>query len=255
MSFFENMRVARKVWGAFVLLLAAMLAIAALTYWQTQARNADAARYDLIAQALQWRGLTEVSITKTMAGALSADPTVADLFKEEQAHAAAAMQNLREKLGASEDTETGRAQLARIDELAAKLKEGTGVLLAAAEDGDGAVVVGKLQGTYRPAALAYLAAIEDYVRIRQERSETVAAEAAAAGRRLAIAGGAGALVLVLLGMAVAALLVRSIRDPLARSVDLAHAISAGDLTQQIVSTRRDEFGELQRALGQMNAFL
>ncbi|WP_198973212.1 hypothetical protein, partial [Xylophilus sp. ASV27] len=84
--------------------------------------------------------------------ALSADPTVADLFKEEQAHAAAAMQNLREKLGASEDTETGRAQLARIDELAAKLKEGTGVLLAAAEDGDGAVVVGKLQGTYRPAA-------------------------------------------------------------------------------------------------------
>jgi len=259
-SFFENMRVARKVWGAIVLLLAAMLAIAALTYWQAQARNAEAAReasrqHDLIAKALQWRGLSETSIAKTMAGALSADPSVADMFKDEQAQTSAAVLKFREQLGAAEDTEAGRTQLDRIDKLAVALQEKTAVLLEAQESGDGAVVAAKLQSAYQPAAHAYLAAIQDYVRIRQERSEAVTAEAVATGQRLAMAGGVGALVVVLLGMAVAALLVRSIRDPLARSVDLAQAIAAGDLTQRIASTRRDEFGELQRALGQMNAFL
>jgi methyl-accepting chemotaxis protein len=259
-SFFENMRVARKVWGAIVLLLAAMLAIAALTYWQAQARNAEAAReasrqHELIAKALQWRGMSETSIAKTMAGALSADPTVADMFKDEQTHAAAAVLKFREQLGAAEDTEAGRAQLDKIDKIALTLHEKTAVLLEAQESGDGSVVAAKLQGAYQPAANAYLGAIQDYVRIRQERSEAVTAEAAATGQRLAMAGGIGALVVVLLGMGVAALLVRSIRDPLARSVDLAQAIASGDLTQQIASTRRDEFGELQRALGQMNAFL
>ncbi|XAH25654.1 methyl-accepting chemotaxis protein [Xylophilus sp. GW821-FHT01B05] len=260
MSFFENMRVARKVWGAIVLLLAAMLAIAALTYWQAQARNAEAAheasrQHELIAKALQWRGMSETSIAKTMAGALSADPTVADMFKDEQTQTAAAVLKFREQLGAAEDTEVGRAQLDKIDKIAVTLHEKTAILLEAQESGDGSVVAAKLQGAYQPAAHAYLGAIQDYVRIRQERSEAVTAEAAATGQRLAMAGGIGALVVVLLGMGVAALLVRSIRDPLARSVGLAQAIASGDLTQQIASTRRDEFGELQRALGQMNAFL
>ena len=84
MNFLENMPVARKVWGAILLLLVAMLGIAAATYWRSDVGHAQAAelterQHELTSRAVQWHGMAETSIAKTMAGALSADPSVADL--------------------------------------------------------------------------------------------------------------------------------------------------------------------------------
>ncbi|PYE78073.1 methyl-accepting chemotaxis protein [Xylophilus ampelinus] len=260
LNFLENMPVARKVWGAILLLLVAMLGIAAATYWRSDVGHAQAAdltarQHALTASAVQWHGMAETSIAKTMAGALSADPSVADLFKDEQTRSAAAIVKLRQDLAAAEDSDAAKAQLASIGALVEVLRTKTAVLMEAQESGDGAVVSAKLQSDYQPAARAYLAGIQRYIALRGERTDEVSAEAATTGRRLALLGGAWGLVVIVLGMGVAALLVRSIRDPLARSLRLAQAIAGGDLTQKATTARRDEFGELQRSLVQMNAFL
>ena len=93
------MPVARKVWGAILVLLVAMLGIAAATYWRSDVGHARAAeltarQHELTSSAVQWHGMAETSIAKTMAGALSADPSVADLFKDEQTRSAAAIVKL-----------------------------------------------------------------------------------------------------------------------------------------------------------------
>ncbi|MES2185776.1 MAG: methyl-accepting chemotaxis protein [Pseudomonadota bacterium] len=260
MGFFDNIPVARKVWGAVVLLLAAMLAIAAFTFLRAQDSYTRAAarvqqQNGMVMQSLQWGGMTETSIARTMAGALSADPSVADMFKDVQAKTAAEVGRIRERLAAGEDVAEGRAQLDKIAQLDKAMGATAQVLHEAQEDGDGAVVAAKLQGQYTPAANAYLAAIAAYTTLRQARAEQVVTDANAASRGLALVGGVSALVVVGLGLATAALLVRSIHQPLAQSVAVARAIAEGDLTRQIASVRGDEFGELQEALGKMNAFL
>ena len=71
-------------------------------------------------------------------------------------------------------------------------------------------------------------------------------------RNIAVAG-------VLLGLAMAILvgtwLVRSITRPLEKAVRIAGAIAAGDLTQRIEVTSRDETGRLMQALKEMNESL
>ena len=60
-----------------------------------------------------------------------------------------------------------------------------------------------------------------------------------------------------LGFAVALAfwLLHSIREPLAKATALASRIAAGDLTQNVPTDRRDEIGELMRAVNQLNVNL
>ena len=66
----NNLRVASKLWGAFLALLIAMLLIAALVLHRTNTvgdRNAEgiAASQLLVNKALTWRGMTEAAVKKS----------------------------------------------------------------------------------------------------------------------------------------------------------------------------------------------
>ncbi len=260
MGFFDDIPVARKVWGAIVLLLAAMLCIAAFCFLRAQgtyaAASAEAQQQNrMTVQSLQWRGMTETSIVRTVAGALSSDLSIADMFKDEQAKAAAEAKRLSGLLAQEEDLPEGRAQLQKIGQLDAAMQASMKLVQEAVDGGDGSVIAGKVQGQYLPAANAYMAALGAYADLRQARAAQVVAEANAASRSLGLVGGGAALLVIALGLGIASLLVRSIHRPLAQSLAMAQAIAGGDLTQHMQETRRDEFGELQQALGKMNAFL
>ena len=69
------------------------------------------------------------------------------------------------------------------------------------------------------------------------------------GRMLLISLGAAA---ILLGIACAYWITRSITRPITRAVEVAEAVSAGDLTSHIVVESRDETGQLMHALKNMN---
>ena len=58
----------------------------------------------------------------------------------------------------------------------------------------------------------------------------------------------------LAGHGLAALLVRSVTEP-GRAVDTANAIAAGDLTRELQTSRKDELGQMLRALSDMSVCL
>lgn len=60
---------------------------------------------------------------------------------------------------------------------------------------------------------------------------------------------------LLVAAIVGVLLTRYIMVPLAKAVELAETVAAGDLTGQIDSHAQDEVGQLLRALGRMNGNL
>jgi len=60
---------------------------------------------------------------------------------------------------------------------------------------------------------------------------------------------------ILLGAVVCVWLLRSISRPLDEAVRVAKSVAAGDLTQKIEATSRDEVGQLMRALADMNESL
>ncbi|WP_353615077.1 methyl-accepting chemotaxis protein [Paracidovorax konjaci] len=63
------------------------------------------------------------------------------------------------------------------------------------------------------------------------------------------------LVVISIGAVFSWFLVRSITQPLNQAVAVANAIAVGDLTSELHTTRKDELGEMLRALSQMSAQL
>ncbi|MEY4764611.1 MAG: hypothetical protein RI907_1284 [Pseudomonadota bacterium] len=88
--------------------------------------------------------------------------------------------------------------------------------------------------------------------------QTLARQKAASRQRLQTALGWGAGLLMLVMLASVALtwgITRSVTVPVQQAVALAQRVARGDLTSDLQVTRRDEFGELQMAMAQMQARL
>ena len=103
-----------------------------------------------------------------------------------------------------------------------------------------------------PGTAAAIAVIDEIVAFEKKLSNAAAADAHAQyanANMLMLAIGA---LTILGGIAIAFLITRSITGPIRAAVTLAQTVAAGDLSSQIVVTRRDETGELMLALKQMN---
>ena len=83
----------------------------------------------------------------------------------------------------------------------------------------------------------------------------IRAEATQRRIEYAITGIISSLVLMAAGLFLAWKLVRSITLPLNEAVETIDAIAAGDLTRELQSTRKDEFGHMLRSLSAMSARL
>ncbi len=104
----------------------------------------------------------------------------------------------------------------------------------------------------RPAELSYMAALTELKKLQIELIAKAAAdgEALYAQSRLLMGGLLG--VMVLVGGLLAWAITRSVTRPLSQAVMLAERVAAGDLTTRILTTSRDELGQLLRAMQTMN---
>jgi methyl-accepting chemotaxis protein len=106
-----------------------------------------------------------------------------------------------------------------------------------------------------PAQTVYFRHLDELLKVQRELM-TRDAEAATASAQAATT-----LMLVLLVLAtvisvvIGWLITRSVTGPVGEAVRIAETVAAGDLTAQIVSTRKDEMGRLLGALGDMTAAL
>ena len=256
----NKFRIAHQLWGAFLVLLVGMLLVAAFVVQRVDAIGARtvealAESQVLVSKALVWRGMTETAVTRSMAAAISTDPSVGALFKEGLANGAAPIKKLREEIVALAKTDADLALLKRMSEQSKVLQAASNRSHEIQDSGDKSAAAPMVRNEFLPATRDYLALIDEFVKLQQHKADAVQALASEERRSALILGAVGGALVFLVATGVAASLVRSVSVPLAESIALANAIAEGDLTRSSEVIRSDEFGDLMRALQHMNQSL
>src|SRR6218665_1893923 len=201
----NNLGLARKLTGAIALLLAAMLLIGGFTLYRADRISSEASvaidqAQLLIRKSVRWQGMTETAVARSMAAAVSADPSVGELFKEPMATDTPRVQKLREEITKDAQTPEDQAQLKTIVANGGALLAASKKARDAGEAGDRAAVQAIVRNEYAPSVRAYLAAIDGFVQLQEKKMADAEAAAAAARGGLMWLGAIGALVIVAVGL-------------------------------------------------------
>jgi len=257
---FDNVRVSHKLWGTILGVMAMMLAVAFfMQYRSTQAMLKafdETARYEAaITKATRWQGLTEVVIERTMAAINVLDPEAEKMLAQRTGANSAQISELQKQV---QEAATQPVEKEAFDKVS-QARSAALVLLKKVPEikatGDSAATQAFTQQQFLPAAQNLMGTIQSFVKL-QEAQRDAALKAAEETRQNVVLLGLGAVVLVLaLGVLLALVLVRSITIPLDEAVAAIDAIAAGDLTGDIHTQRKDEFGHMLGSLGGMVARL
>ena len=256
----DNIRVSRKLWGAFILLMLAMLLISG--FQQYRANSSMSAAMDQVVEieerisaAIRWRGATETAVNMVMGGAVTTDAVLSQQYDAKVKEIIGGINKIQEGIVAGA---TAPEEKAALDKVLAERKL---VLAATAKTwelkgaGDGVATQQFADNELTPMVARYLKAQDDFVAVLQKRREEIRAETTQRRVAYAIQGLVVSAVLVVVVLLLAWKLVRSITVPLDEAVETIAAIAAGDLTRELQSTRKDEFGHMLRSLSAMSTRL
>jgi methyl-accepting chemotaxis protein len=257
----NDIRVARRLWATLFLVMLSMTGIAAWMLHRTasayQLAIDEGERYQRnILLAATWRGLTDTQIQRLLGMVLSSDPAIRDVFDSAYRRDVAVITDYQQKAAVYAATDGDRAALTAVNErrklVAATCEEALAMRKAGATQEAIQVYV---RDRFMPTIEIYLQELARYVSL-QENERDAAHARSAQDRQSAIQLGLlfCAAVLALAVLASHAL-VSSIRRPLERTVALAREVAAGNLTGRIDEARRDEFGDLMRAMSTMSSQL
>ena len=256
----NNLRIAHKLWLsvlALIVLLVAVMGFAAYRTSKSQAQ-ADAVTRELASRvelALKSQGLTETNAARTQAMIVSSDPAVAVEFKDVIAATSAQISQVQKLLESIASNDADKTQMAKIAAARSAMLDLRKQATQLKGEGRGDEAITLVKQSYNPAVAAYLQALRDFVDLQQKYSAQRQAELGADRMRTVQLAGL-MLALVLLGLGVGAyFLIRNIQQPLMQAQTLAQRIADGDLSAQESVARRDEFGDLLRALYGMSESL
>ena len=214
----NDIPLARRLTTAIVILLVAMLLIGGYTLHRAnviaeETSVATKQAQSLIRQSVQWQGMTQTAVARSMAAAVSSDPAVGELFKEALATDTPKVQALRKKVAAEAQTPEDQAQMKVITEHGAQLLAASAKAKDAMTAGDRDLGRQIIDKDYAPAVARYLADIDDFVKLQEKKMDQAEADADAARSGLRWTAGIGAVLLVVAGLLIAWSLVRSIVRP------------------------------------------
>jgi methyl-accepting chemotaxis protein len=256
MKLLDNAGVARKLWVFTVLTITALFVTAWLSQRSaTRAMEegmAEVERYhDSITIATEWKGLTQSNLSRMMATMLSTEPIVAKTFGDALKAGIERSATMQKKINDAATSEIEKKALQAVGDQRANMMTLVKKSNEIKEKGDPAAAQAFVEKEYIPAMALYLGTMDDYVAAQVTQLAAAKQAADAVRTRVAVIGLACMAVVVAAGLGFTALLARSICAPLARAVELSSAIAAGDLTQDVSTDRRDELGQLLRAMGEM----
>ena len=257
---FDNIRVSRKLWGTLLglVVIMALMAGVLLNRFATSMEQTMAdvlVIEERITSAVRWRGATETAVTMVMGGAVTTDSVLAQQYDARVKEIIGGINKIQAEIAKDTTNPEEKRALEHIAAERKKVLEATAKTWELKGAGDAVETQRFADETLTPLVAAYLKAQDDFVKTLEQRREQVRNEADARRTRLvAIAWGVAALVLVAV-LLMARLLVRSITRPLDEAVATIDAIAAGDLTREIHTTRKDEFGHMLGSLSGMAARL
>ena len=252
----DNIRVSRKLWGMFLVLMVIMLVISGFQQYRANSSMAQAIEEVIsiegrVTEAVRWRGATETAVTMLMGAAVTTDAVLAQQFDAKVKEIIGNINKVQERVVAQTTDPQEKAVLDQV------LAERKAVLAATAKTwelkgaGDAVETQRFADDELTPLVAKYLKAQEAFVDVLQKRREVVVAEAQGRRTRYAVEGLMASALLMVVVLSLAWKLVRSITVPLDQASAMIDAIAAGDLTQELRSERKDEFGHMLRALSRM----
>ena len=256
----DNIPVFRKLWGMFLLLMLAMLVVAGFQQYRANSSMAQA-MHDVmdiesrITQSVRWRGDSETTVSMLMGAAVTSDAVLAQQYDAKVKELNTAIGKIQEAIVARTSAPGEKAVLDQV------LVQHRAVQAATAKTwdlkGEGDVVETQrfADEQLAPQVARFLQAQDAFVATLEKSREAVVATAGERRMRYMAEGLVVAALLMALFLFMAWRLVRSITTPLQQAGQLIDAIAAGDLTQDLRSERKDEFGHMLRALSAMAARL
>src|SRR5574344_2591841 len=256
----QNISVATKLWGLVLGGMGAMLALAVLLLVFAERMDAaTSARVAAVEQRLalsaRWKALTELTVERVVVGATSTEAGLIEQMNQLAKDGIAQISVLQKQVVDQADGAQERALLERVGGYRRKALDAVAAIAAARATGDALAAMAVASQQLRPATDAYIQSQQELVQYQAQLRDQVRAQAVEERQRAYWVVGAVSLTLVLVGVVLAGWVVRSITHPLARAVDLADTIAAGDLTVQGQDDRHDELCHLLRSLNTMTAKL
>ncbi len=253
---FDNIRVSRKLWGMFLVLMLAMLVISGLQQVRTNRAMAQAvdAVMDIehrISQAVRWRGDTETSVTMVMGGAVTTDSVLAQQYDARLKQIAGGIESLKDSIVASVKDPEEKASLDSVLAARKAVVDATAKTWELKGAGDAVATQNFADEQLTPLVGKLLKAQDEFVGVLEKHGTAVLAQAEMSRTQHAVEGLVATAALILFFLFLVWKLVRSITVPLQQAGGLIDAIAAGDLTRELHATRKDEFGHMLRALSRM----
>ncbi|GAB3467104.1 methyl-accepting chemotaxis protein [Massilia terrae] len=255
--FFRNARIGTRLTLGFGLIL--ILSIVSTTYALMHARANVAAMEQMMDAPLakerlvsDQKTLIASAIWRTSLIARSADGNLAVTFADAQAEGVklgnAKMKQIEELLSSDEE----KAKFADITAERAKYQAAKVAVMDAKKAGNIEEGERLYKERFEPAAKSYQGKVEDLLVMQRKQMDATSHAISAANARDARLCIALTVLLIALGGACAFLTARGITVPLARAVDIAETVAAGDLSSDFEDDGQHELGHLMRALHTMN---
>ncbi len=256
----DQFRLATRLWLAMIamiLFLGTIVGFAATASSRSRTSYADtsAAMLARTKAANQWANLVDVNGVRSQAVVVSNDPAVAASFKTEIANTMVEIDALQQKIQGMGLSDQDRAQIEKITGLRKKVMEIGGQSALLKVTGQPGELDALVEKQYRPAVLTLQQAHQEFVTMQERASEQDRKDFDERARTIVSMSALGValtLVAILIGTG---FLIRSIRRPLVQANELAASIAKGDLSMQIDTSRRDEFGDLMTSLAAMSESL
>ena len=256
----NNIRIGLRLGLGFGAVLTLMCVIVFIAYSRLQLTGGGVtdmfSRQQSATLALEWASKTQQNVTRTLAIAKAAGmPEVEKFFGPQIKRTTAEISELQKKVVALIASDEGKALLATVAQRRTAYIATRDELLRLLGQADQPAADALMKDKLLPAADAYLVAVGA---VKDHELAQAEATSESLGRGVASAGN---LLLVLLvaslaiGTLISLFITRSVTRPLAEAVTAARVIADCDLSQPVHSERRDELGDLLRALGQMQGSL
>jgi methyl-accepting chemotaxis protein len=253
----KNLKIGVRLGGGFaaVLLLLTSLTVVGIVQMQSASKETDAlVNVKVRNERLigEWTKVIEVNAARTAAAWKVSDPEHQKQFEQEMAVSSARATEIQNDIGKSELSAEEQSLYQEVLSTRKAYTEVRKNVFKAKNAGD--LELGKrlYEGDMAVKRDIYLASLKKLELLEAKLLDETAAQIRSRyenGRLLLISLG---VVAILLGIACAYWITRSITRPITRAVEVAEAVSAGDLTSHIVVESRDETGQLMHALKNMN---
>ena len=257
---FNDLSVSHRLWASLLGLLFAMLMVALWTQSQTgritgSAMASVSAFEEKITTAVRWRGAVETTTNMIVGGAVTTDAALTKAYDAKIQLMVAQIGEIQAKVAKISSTEEDKKTMEEIAAVRIVARGLIGKVKDSKAAGDAVATQAMVDKELLPTVARYYELLDKMIKLQEKQRDEAVQQMQSARQQSALIGYVLVALVFALGVFLTAALVRSITGPLGQAVKLADAIAAGDLTQDIQDTRKDEFGKLLGALSGMSVKL